>query len=67
MQIRFTAGLRSVVADLAGGTAVPADEASLIGAFAAQLAAVATRWPVAAVTAIGSGGTTGKSERAAIV
>ena len=66
MRIRYTAGHSSIAAVLAGDTAVPPDEAALIGVFAAQLAAVATRWAVAAVTAVSSGGTTGKSERAAI-
>ena len=67
MRTGFTAGLDSVAASFAHDAAVPTAEAALIGAIAAQLAIVATRWPVAAATAVGSGGTTGKSERAANV
>ena len=62
MRTRFTAGFSGVAADLARNAAVPADEAALSGAFAAQLSIVAARWPVADVAAVGSGCTAGKSE-----
>ena len=66
LRTRITAACCGLATGLGCNATVPADKAALMRNFAAQPAAVAARWPIDALTAVGTARTTGKPQRAAI-